>query len=266
MDSTLPYAPLCSEVEKWTNVNHKKRTESREKNISAVCPLIHVHTLSYQKHAQTSLLLVPQDLNSGEQWLGQLRTAAVSSTILAGQVHLCAPASSGAFLRGASVQARGREPTSAWPRESEGTRTSLHGAASLEAALFPMPTLQPPLNSFLPRGNTCQKLLSKPWCCPCLVLLFSWSRQSGHIIMSPRSTCPFELVLKITPFQVKHIYLITLLPLLWKSFFLRLNRKKKKKKEHSDFWRWQLLVTEEKQQICTRKIFRIGFFYIHLRN
>lgn len=82
---------------------------------------------------------------------------------------------------------------------------------------------------FLPRGNTCQKLLSKPWCCPCLVLLFSWSRQSGHIIMAPRSICPFELVLKITPFQVKHIYLITLLPLLWKSFFLRRNRKKKKK-------------------------------------
>lgn len=29
--------------------------------------------------------------------------------------------------------------------------------------------------------------------------------------MSPRNTCPFELVLKIIPFKVKHIYLITLL-------------------------------------------------------
>lgn len=254
MDSTLPYAPLCLEVEKWANGNHKKRTESREKNISAVCPLIHVHILSHQEHAPTSLLLVPQDVNSGEQWSGQLRTAAVPSTILAGRVLLCAPASNGAVLRGASAQAQGREPAPAWPWAREGNKNFLHGAASLEAALFNEAPKAQRLRSCAhsaassqffspPRDNRCQKLLSKPWCCPNLVWLFSWKRQSGHIIMSPRSTCPFELVLKITPFQVKHIYLITLLPLLWKSFFLRLNRKKKG--EHSDFWRWQL-VTEEK--------------------
>lgn len=79
---------------------------------------------------------------------------------------------------------------------------------------------------FLHRDNTFQKLLSKPWCCPCRVVLFSCRRQSGHTRMSPRSTCPFELVLKIIPFQVKHIYLIILLLLLCKSF-LRLNRRKK---------------------------------------
>lgn len=46
--------------------------------------------------------------------------------------------------------------------------------------------------------------------------------------MAPSGTCPFELVLKITPFKVKLIYLITLL--LRKSFFLRPNRGEKKNK------------------------------------
>lgn len=137
MDSTLPYAPLCSEVEKWANVNHKKKPESREKNISAMCPLIHIRTLSYQKHAPISLLLVPQDVNSGEQWLGQLRTAAVSSTILAGRVLLCAPASSGALLRGASAQAQGREPAPAWPWARERNKNSPpRGSLSGSCTLF----------------------------------------------------------------------------------------------------------------------------------
>lgn len=136
----LPFAQRWKSEQMWTT----KKEQSREE-IFAVCPWIHVHTLSYQEHAAASLQ-VAQDVNWG-------RRAAQESPCR--REECSAPASS---VAPRAARAQGRE-RSCPEKGNEGgfpSRGSLPASCTLLSehqepwGSGAVPTLQPPLNSFCP--------------------------------------------------------------------------------------------------------------------